>query len=280
MGRRLSELQLETDELRRRLRSSQSSNPEPSPIAMLTAAAEMSNEPTRNVADLQSSDQYPTPASSHAPQSIPAFIFGPTIPKPEPVSRDRATDPTKPRILNNITVTAAEIDDIFDLCVFISFITRVQCDLIRGRFFDQYSSFLPILDPHTTPNSYYIQCPFLFWAIIAVACRAYPKNPTLFTALCPSVMEMACLAIASTSAPWHIIQGLVVILSWTFPKDMTRSELTFPLAGMLLHIAMQNGLHIPMSSHEFVRKKLLAPSEVDMNRRSELWAHCVLVYQR
>ena len=43
---------------------------------------------------------------------------------------------------------------------------------------------------------------------------------------------------------------------------------------------MQNGLHIPMSSHEFSRVKIPAPSEADLLRRSELWAHTVIMYQR
>lgn len=43
---------------------------------------------------------------------------------------------------------------------------------------------------------------------------------------------------------------------------------------------MQNGLHVPMSSHEFSRVKIPAPSESDLRRRSELWAHTVIMYQR
>ena len=91
---------------------------------------------------------------------------------------------------------------------------------------------------------------------------------------------MALLSIVATSAPWHTIQGLLVNLTWPFPKDNGKPDVTFPLSGMLLHIAMQNGLHIPMSSHEFSKIKVPAPSEADMIRRSELWAHCVIVYQR
>lgn len=87
------------------------------------------------------------------------------------------------------------------------------------------------------------------------------------------------MSVLSTCAPWYTIQGLLIILTWPFPKE-NRPDVTFPLAGMLLHVAMQNGFHIPMSSHEFSRVKIPAPSEVDMIRRSELWAHCVLVYQR
>lgn len=155
-----------------------------------------------------------------------------------------------------------------------------QIEANNRRFFTQYVQFLPILDPQTTPNAYYAQSSFLFWAIIGVACRTYSRNPTLVTALSRSITEMALLSAASTSAPWHTIQALFLVLTWPFPKDMTRPDLTFPMSGMLLHIAMQNGLHIPMSSHEFSRVKIPALSEVDMTRRSELWAHCVIVYQR
>jgi hypothetical protein len=72
---------------------------------------------------------------------------------------------------------------------------------------------------------------------------------------------------------------MLLLLTWPFPKE-NRPDVTFPLSGMLLHVAMQNGFHIPMSSHEFSRISIPAPSELDMVRRSELWAHCVLVYQR
>jgi hypothetical protein len=49
----------------------------------------------------------------------------------------------------------------------------------------------------TTPNAYYVQCPFLFWAVICVACRTYPKNPTLLTVLARSITEMALLSLVS-----------------------------------------------------------------------------------
>lgn len=129
------------------------------------------------------------------------------------------------------------------------------------------------------PNTYYAQSPFLFWSVIGVACRAYPRNPTLLMALARSVIEMAFLSAVSASPPWHTIQALLLLLTWPFPKG-DHPDVTFPMSGMLLHIAMQNGLHIPMSSHEFSRVKIPVPSEADLLRRSELWAHSVIVYQR
>lgn len=91
---------------------------------------------------------------------------------------------------------------------------------------------------------------------------------------------MAMVSIASMAPQWHIIQGLLIILTWPFPKGNTKPDITFVLGGMLLHLAMQNGLHIPMSSHEFAKIKIPTPSEADLARRSELWAHCFIAYQQ
>ncbi|PWY89074.1 C6 zinc finger domain protein [Aspergillus heteromorphus CBS 117.55] len=264
--KRLSELEQETDELRQRLRFTQPNNdndPRPSPIAMLTAAAEMEGHsvPTSG-GELTLAPDSQTP-SVESQQPLLSSI------NPRPLDLDlgvgvvRALDPTEARSLNNVHLTGCEVDELFRI------------------FFHQYASFLPILDAQTTPNATYTQSPFLFWAIVAVASRTYPQNPTLLMALSRSVVEMAFLSIGSGGSAWCIIQGMLLIQTWPFPKDVNATDVTFPMSGMLLHIAMQHGIHIPMSSNEFLkRKRLPAPSEAEMTRRSELWAHCVIVYQR
>ncbi|EAW14386.1 Zn(II)2Cys6 transcription factor [Aspergillus clavatus NRRL 1] len=258
---RRTELEREAEELRRKL-TSHALDPQPSPIDMLTAAAEMGGLSTSNESDLR----LPPPVTLHPPVSsypqqllTPAFLE-PSLPRMEMRREDRLPDPTVPRSMDNIALTADEIDDLFSI------------------FFHHYARFLPILDTSTSPNAYCMQSPFLFWAVIGVACRAYPRNPTLLSALSRSILEMALLSATSTS-PWHTIQGLLLLLTWPFAKDRNRPDVTFSLCGMMVHIAMQNGLHIPMSSHEFSKVKIPAPSEADMIRRSELWAHCVIVYQ-
>lgn len=90
---------------------------------------------------------------------------------------------------------------------------------------------------------------------------------------------MALLSVASMSPAWHTIQALLLLLTWALPKE-GRPDMVFPMSGLLLHIAMQNGLHIPVSSNEFSRAKVSPPSEAVIVRRAELWAHCVVVYQR
>ncbi|KAJ5579540.1 uncharacterized protein N7459_005525 [Penicillium hispanicum] len=255
--KRLSELERESDELRQKLRASHPADPHPSPIALLTAAAEM------DVHSASGSDSISVP-SQVPPDSYPPQLLAPAglphdTPEPGPVLE--GCDPTKPRSLNGVEVSSEEIDDLFRL------------------FFHQYAQFLPILDPTTRPNTYFAQSPFLFWSVIGVSCRAYPRNPTLLMALARSIIEMALLSAVSSSPPWHTIQALLLLLTWPFPKG-DHPDVTFPLSGLLLHIAMQNGLHIPMSSHEFSRVKTPVPSEADLLRRSELWAHSLIVYQR
>ncbi|KAF5857913.1 hypothetical protein ETB97_005150 [Aspergillus alliaceus] len=229
---------------------------------MLTAAAELGAHQPGNEGAVHLTPQSQSSPVPYPPTTVPSVSLGPPAARVEYASGERPSDPTVSRTLDGVEVTGEEIDEIFQL------------------FFDHYAQFLPILDPLTTPNAYYAQCPFLFWAVIGAACRTYPRNPTLLTALARSITDMALLSLASASAPWHIIQGLLLFLTWPMPKDNTKPELTFPLSGSMLHIAMQNGLHIPMSSHEFTKKRIPAPSEAELIRRSELWARCVIVYQR
>ncbi|KAJ9190804.1 transcriptional regulator family: Fungal Specific TF [Paecilomyces variotii] len=260
--KRLSELEQETDELRRKLRTSEARSSISSPIAMLTAAAQMENvigsgENQSALPSSQDSLGYSQPAITQ-----PA-LFPPSMPlSVDSVSGSRGSDRTLPRTINGIKLTSDEIDDIFQL------------------FFQDYAQWLPILDPKTSPNTYYSKSPFLFWSIIRAASRSYSKNPTLLNALSRSIMEMGFLSLISTSSAMYTIKGLLILLYWPFPRENDAIDPAFPLSGMLLHLAMQNGLHIPMSSHEFSRVRIAAPSEADLTKRSELWAQCVIVYQR
>lgn len=248
---------------------------------MLTAAAELSVNSGNNGVGLRLTSPPPIPPMSPYSQQMTPVSLGPSVPGIPDVSEEHSEEPTSSQTLNGIALTGKEIDELFQLYgrgytyhVSLNFVAN------NGRFFDHYSRFLPIVDPKTNPDTYHVQSPFLFWSIVSVACQTYPRNPTLLSALSRSITELALLAIATTSAWWHTIRGLLINLTWPFPKENGKPDVTFPLCGMLLHIAMQNGLHIPMSSHEFSKVKVPAPSEADMIRRSELWAHCVIVYQR
>ncbi|CAG8292762.1 unnamed protein product [Penicillium salamii] len=249
--RRLNELEKEKEQLRQQLQISRYRPTDHPAIAPVPPAARM-GVPIGPASR----------AGSDASQSLAPRPDHPlALADPSTSEMAQGNSPTSSRSLKGVKVTGEEIDDMYQI------------------FFRHYASFLPILNAQVKPDIYYAQSPFLFWAVIGVCSRSYPRNPTLQTALAQEVTEMAFLSVLSTCSPWYTIQGLLLLLTWPFPKE-NRPDVTFPLSGMLLHVAMQNGFHIPMSSHEFSRVKIPAPSELDMIRRSELWAHCVLVYQR
>lgn len=141
---------------------------------------------------------------------------------------------------------------------------------------------MPILDPRLSPNSYYAKSPFLFWTILSVACRIFPPNPALFSSLSQAVLDLAFMSINSSLKPVYSIQGLLLILTWPSLRDPTKLDTSYPLAGLLIHRAMQIGLHNPRASHEyyFLRERWSRLSESEYAARSDLWAMCVLVYQR
>ncbi|KAL4920747.1 hypothetical protein BDW62DRAFT_198631 [Aspergillus aurantiobrunneus] len=198
------------------------------------------------------------------PQPLqPPVGMGPVVSKKKNLALV-GVDPnrTLSRTLGGVTLSGDEIDEIFDL------------------FYRQYAQFIPVLDTKSPPNLTHDQSDFLFWAIIGTASRTCAKNPTLFPALVKPITELAFLSPLSGSGPWNIVQGLLLVLNWPFPKEDGGVDIIFPLTGLLLHVAMQYGMHNPVSSHEFYKTKHPLPSPVDITHRSELWAYTIITYQR
>jgi len=146
------------------------------------------------------------------------------------------------------------------------------------RYFRDYATFMPILDPSMGPNAYYTLSPFLFWAIVGVACRSYTRNPTLLGFLPAKIHNMALLTLNST-VTLQIVQGLLLVLCWPFPKVSMGHDLGYPLSGALVHMATHMGLHLPVSSQEFSRVRLKL-DEDEIKRRAETWGYCQLIYMR
>ncbi|KAL2868058.1 uncharacterized protein BJX67DRAFT_60109 [Aspergillus lucknowensis] len=238
--------------------------PDPDALPPLSAAAYLDFDRHQLAALVPGSIYKNTASGKIRPEPLqPPVGLGPTLPKAKELAL-AAGDPnrTQPRSLGGLTLSGEEIDAIFDL------------------FYRQYAHFLPILDITSTPNQTYGRSPFLFWAVIGVASRTCAKNPTIFLALTKHITQLAFTAPLSGCGPWTIVQGLLLVLSWPFPKDDGDVDIIFPLSGLLLHVAMQYGMHNPLSAHEFYKTKLPPPSDTDILRRSELWAYTIIVYQR
>ena len=147
------------------------------------------------------------------------------------------------------------------------------------RFFRDYLPLLPILDPQTHPDTCYAQSPFLFWAIVATGSRRYTGDPTLFGCLSSKVINLAFSHLASRAPFVQAIQALLLLITWGSSEHLSNKDLTFPLSGLLVHMSMQIGLHNPLSSQDFAKTRIRLSDE-EVRRRNELWAHCIILYQR
>jgi len=176
----------------------------------------------------------------------------------------RATDtqPTKVQMLEGCALSPAVIDELF------------------ARYFQDFHQFVPFLDMDVSPNEYYRRSKFLFWAIIVVACRNWPKDPTLFDSIGEKVLNLALMSLRQATIP--TVKGLLLILTWPFPKNPHGNipgDTSHVLCGSILHMAMQIGLHIPTSSQDFSRVKVHL-TEAEIAKRAELWGYCIVTYQR
>jgi transcriptional regulatory protein LEU3 len=147
------------------------------------------------------------------------------------------------------------------------------------RYFKDYHSILPILDPSVTPNTLYQHAPALFWVVVSIGSRRYTQQPTLTQALALPVTQLALQSIIVRTKPMERMKGLILLLNWPFPSGPFYRDSSFLLSGTLLHMAMQCGLHAPTFSEEFSKTYLNLP-EQEAVRRAEMWTYVVLTYQR
>ena len=136
---------------------------------------------------------------------------------------------------------------------------------------------LPIVHTSHHPDEHYQRSPFLFWCILTVAARRYSGDPLLLPSLHSRILDMAASLMFSPSADIHVIEGLLLLLTWLFPMSPTYSENSFVLCGTMLHLAMKLGLHISPSDGDFSYTSSRLSKE-DSKQRFDLWLHCVLLY--
>lgn len=132
--------------------------------------------------------------------------------------------------------------------------------------------------PHR-PNFVYSRSPFLFWAIIGIGVRRYPTDPGVLKSLSQIVVDLALMSMKQRDMSLSTIKGLLLVVAWPFPRGGITSDVTYALAGALPHLAMQCGLHHPVATQDFARVKIKL-TETEIQRRAELWAYCVIAYQR
>jgi len=211
---------------------------------------------------------------NHGPGSAPP----PVVELFPPESISSQSNPTQGQAIRDLNVDPQDIDECFALSVLhISFTTSRY--LHRDRFFKKNLRYAPVFDTELLPNDCYILSPFLFWTIVAIGARKYAKDPTLILLLSPKVTEMAKTAVFATEKVLPTIQALILLCHWPMPIDTLQKDITPMLAGGLLQLAQNVGLHVFGSAHDFSR----VPLRYDHEQRCfryRLWSICLSICQR
>ena len=168
--------------------------------------------------------------------------------------------PSHARSLDGLEVSSETISRIFSI------------------YFSKYHPFVDILDAGLSPDAYFERSRLLFWTILAIATQYSTEDATLTVALAPRVNDLAIDCLKWRDQYLDSIQALLLLLNWPLCAGYP-SDITFTLAGASVHMAMQIGLHVPLSSQEFSKAKILL-TDAEINQRTELWTHCLIAHGR
>ena len=184
--------------------------------------------------------------------------------------------PARPsRCLEDVILTDERIQELFNLWV----LNSGGDSMLMGpvSFFTYYNPFLPILEPHKSPETYYETSPLLFWTIIAVAARRHPY--THIRSLAGPVTRLLWATVADVPQSYHIVKALCVLCTWPLPISSTSADPTLMISGLMMQIAMQIGLHRPSHAQDFSKFKVELRDE-ELRDRVKTWAACNVVAQR
>ena len=234
----------------------------------------------RRLADKESSDpqaqapsQWPTPDTSHGfvnnqgNDSLSALHQGAADSLLElRNSSDAVTgltataQPAPTKKLGKTVLTLDQVNDLFQ------------------QYFTSYHPFLPVLDPDKPADHYAELSDLLFWSIIVVAARRYDDDPTLLTGLLAPFQSLLWSTVSSVTHNYHDIRALCLICTWPLPTKSTSTDPTFMLSGLMMHMALQCGLHRPSHVKDFSRIRVELRAE-DVLDRLKTWAACNIVSQ-
>ncbi|KAK5093661.1 hypothetical protein LTR70_009851 [Exophiala xenobiotica] len=156
-------------------------------------------------------------------------------------------------------------------------VDRIQ-DLFQ-RFFKFCHPFLPFLNPERPPDEYYAKSPLLFWTILLVGSRHYSAEPHLFASLVRQVQTLTWSTLAEVPQNYHHVKALVLLCAWPLPCSSTSTDPTFMLAGMMMQVALQIGLHRPDHAQDFSKFRIEL-RQAELQDRVVTWCVCNMVAQR
>lgn len=164
------------------------------------------------------------------------------------------------RVLENVVLPADCIHDLFQ------------------EYFRHYHEILPLLNRGLSADHCYELSPLLFWTIATVASRRFRRDEMLLESLSKPLMHLVWATVSTVPQDYHAVKALCLLCTWPLPTSRSSTDSTFMLAGVMLQIAAQVGLHRPSHAQDFSRRKVNLKQE-DIEDRARTWTTCLVVAQ-
>ncbi|KAK5019161.1 hypothetical protein LTR60_001212 [Cryomyces antarcticus] len=147
-------------------------------------------------------------------------------------------------------------------------ISRERATGLFNVYFAEYHSFIPLPFFHRDPEYCCKLSPLLYWVIISIAIRRLPSNDVSLDKLQTPLTRLIWDTIREVSQNYHVVKALCLLCTWPLPTKSTSNDPTFMLCGLMMQIAMQNGLHRPSHAQDFSRFRIVLLEE-DIKDRNE-----------
>ena len=115
--------------------------------------------------------------------------------------------------------------------------------------------------------------------MIAVAARHYSTLPSILRSLSGAVSRLLWATVADVPQSYYVVKALCILCIWPLPISSTSADPTFMIAGLVMQISMQIGLHRPSHAQDFSKFKVELRDE-ELRDRVKTWAACNVVAQR
>lgn len=151
--------------------------------------------------------------------------------------------------------------------------------MVKCRYLQCFHPFMPILRIRD-PDECFDACPTLFWIIVYVASRRYPRDRSLFPLLVDHLGKDIWLMASSPAMNYEGVHALLILCNWPLPTVRFVTDPSPTFGAMALQSAMFLGCHTGRGNHPDyhvgVRQHFLATDE----EASATWLACCIAAQR
>lgn len=147
------------------------------------------------------------------------------------------------------------------------------------RFLQCYHPFIPILRKRD-PDECYEASPTLFWVVLYVACRRYPRDRAVFSALIDHVGRDVWLMVSAPALGLEAVHALLFLCTWPLPNIRFVTDPSSTFAGIAMNSAQLLGCHSGRGSHPHFTVGLRQHLHATDEEASATWLACCLLAQR